>query len=50
MAEVRFPDATVVINGTLSYGGQDGRAFGAYDSAEALEVVARGLRLRRAGE
>jgi len=50
MAEVRFPDATVVINGTLSYGGQDGRAFGVFDDDSALEAVARGLKLRRAGE
>jgi hypothetical protein len=50
MAEVRFSDATIVVNGTLSYGGQDGRPWGAYDTAEALEVVARALRQRRPGE
>ncbi|NJD65745.1 MAG: hypothetical protein FIB00_10965 [Chloroflexi bacterium] len=50
MAEVRFPDATVVINGPLGYGGQDGRPWGAYDTAEALEVVARALRPRQQGE
>jgi len=50
MAEVRFADATVVINGPLAYGGQDGRPWGAYDTAEALEVVARALRQRQPGE
>ena len=50
MAEVRFPDATVVINGPLAYGGQDGRPWGAYDTAEALEVVGRALRQRQQGE
>lgn len=50
MAEVRLPDATVVINGTLSYGGQEGRPWGIYDTAEALEVVARALRQRQQGE
>jgi hypothetical protein len=50
MAEVRFPDATVVVNGPLRYGDQDGSAYGGYDSAEALEAVARALRPRQAGE
>ena len=50
MAEVRFPDATVVINGTLRYGGQDGKTFGIFDTDAALEVIARGLRLRHPGE
>ncbi len=50
MAEVRFPDATIVINGTLRYGGQSGSTFGPYDTDAALEVVARGLRMREPGE
>jgi hypothetical protein len=50
MAEVRFSDATIVVNGPLRYGGQDGSAYGAYDSAEALEAVARALRPRQPGE
>ena len=50
MAEVRFPDATVVINGTLRYGGQDGKTFGIFDTDAALELIARGLRLRNPGE
>lgn len=50
MAEVRFPDATVVINGPLAYGGQEGRPWGVYDTAEALEAVARALRQRQPGE
>lgn len=50
MAEVRFPDATVVINGTLGYGGQEGQPWGVYDTGEALEIIARALRPRQPGE
>ncbi|MEO8541271.1 MAG: hypothetical protein ABI577_16135 [bacterium] len=50
MAEVRFKDATVVVNGTLSYGGQDGTAFGVFDTAEAMEAIGRGIHLRSPGQ
>jgi hypothetical protein len=50
LAEVRFKDATVVINGTLSYGGQDGTHWGVFDTPAALEAVARGIKLRNPGE
>ena len=50
MAEVRFPDATVVIDGTLRYGGQDGSIWGVFDTDAALEAVARGVRRRLPGQ
>lgn len=50
MAEVHYPDVTVVINGTLFYGGQEGEHFGAFDRPDALETVAGALRLRKPGE